>query len=97
MFMVAARWKEDVAAYATIWDREQATMTIPATYENGVFKPLEDVKLTEGTRVEVHVPAEDAPERPKPVRDSPIFGMWADRDDIPDGVTYEDRIRQPRY
>ncbi|MBI1789739.1 MAG: CopG family transcriptional regulator [Acidobacteria bacterium] len=22
--------------------------------------------------------------------------MWADRDDIPDGVTYEDRIRQPR-
>jgi len=35
-------------------------MTIPATYENGVFKPLEDVKLTEGTRVEVHVPAEGA-------------------------------------
>ena len=31
-------------------------MTIPATYENGVFKPLEDVKLVEGTRVEVHVP-----------------------------------------
>ena len=53
-------------------------MTIPATYENGVFKPLEDVKLTEGTRVEVHVPAEDAPKRPKAVRDSPIFGMWAD-------------------
>jgi predicted DNA-binding antitoxin AbrB/MazE fold protein len=75
----------------------QAPMTIPATYENGVFKPLEDVKLTEGTRVEVHVPAEDAPQRLKSVRDSPIFGMWADRDDIPDGVTYVNRLREPRY
>jgi hypothetical protein len=27
----------------------------------------------------------------------PIFGMWADREDIPDGVTYEDRMRQSRY
>jgi hypothetical protein len=72
-------------------------MTIAAKYENGVFKPLEDVKLIEGARVEVHVPAEAEPKRPKSVRDLPIFGMWADRDDIPDGVTYEDRIRQPRY
>ena len=31
-------------------------MTIAAKYENGVFKPLEDVKLTEGARVEVHTP-----------------------------------------
>ena len=72
-------------------------MTIPARYENGVFKPLKDVKLTEGTRVEVHVPAESAAKRPKSVRDLPIFGMWADRDDIPDGVMYEDRICRPRY
>ena len=36
-------------------------MTIAAKYEDGVFKPLENVKLTEGTRVEVHVPAEAAP------------------------------------
>lgn len=72
-------------------------MTIPATYENGVFKPLEDVKLREGTRVEVHVPAEAAPKQRKSVRDSPIFGMWADRDDIPDGVTYVNRLRAPRY
>ena len=71
-------------------------MTIPAKYENGVFKPLEDVKLAEGTRVEVHVPVERPP-RPKSVREFAAFGMWADRDDIPDGVTYEDRIRQPRY
>ena len=72
-------------------------MTIAAKYEDGVFKPLEDVKLANGTRVEVHVPAESAPKQTKSIRDSPIFGMWADRDDIPDGVTYEDRMRQPRY
>jgi predicted DNA-binding antitoxin AbrB/MazE fold protein len=79
------------------WVEKQVTMTIPAMYENGVFKPLEDVKLTEGTRVEVHVPAEDAPRRPKSVREFSAFGMWADRHDIPDGVTYEDSIRRPRY
>jgi len=44
----------------------------------------------------VHALAEAAPKRAKSVRDWPIFGMWADRDDIPDGVAYEDRIRQPR-
>jgi predicted DNA-binding antitoxin AbrB/MazE fold protein len=72
-------------------------MTITAKYEDGVFKPLEDVNLAEGTRVEVLVPADAAPQRPKSVRDLAIFGMWADRDDISDGVTYEDRIRRPRY
>ena len=71
-------------------------MTIAAKYEDGVFKPLEDVKLTEGTRVKVQVP-DERPRRPKSVREFAAFGMWADREDIPDGVTYEDRIRQPRY
>jgi predicted DNA-binding antitoxin AbrB/MazE fold protein len=76
----------------------QAPMTIAAKYEDGVFKPLEDVKLTEGTRVEVHVcEAAERPPFPKSLRELAAFGMWADRDDIPDGVTYEDRIRQPRY
>ena len=72
-------------------------MTIAAKYEDGVFKPLEDVKLTEGARVELHV-REAAERRPFPnLRELAAFGMWADRDDIPDGVTYEDRIREPRY
>jgi hypothetical protein len=31
---------------------------IEARYENGVFKPLEEIGLAEGTVVEVHVPAE---------------------------------------
>ena len=72
-------------------------MTIPAKYENGVFKPLEDVKLTEGTRVEVHIPGEQPRRRPKSVREFAAFGMWADRDDIPDGVTYVNRLRGPRF
>ena len=71
-------------------------MIIRAKYENGVFKPLEDVKLAEGTLVKISVPVEDPPKRPKSVRDSPAFGMWADRDDIPDGVSYEDALRNPR-
>jgi len=50
-------------------------MPIPAKYENGVFKPLQDVKLTEGTKVEVNVSEESVPSRSKSVRDSPIFGM----------------------
>ena len=73
-------------------------MTIAANYEDGVFKPLEDVKLTEGTRVEVHVrEAAERPPFPKSLRDLAAFGMWADRDDIPDGVTYVNRLREPRF
>jgi predicted DNA-binding antitoxin AbrB/MazE fold protein len=72
-------------------------MTIRAKYENGVFKPLEDVKLTEGTRVEVYIPKERPCHPPKSVREFAAFGMWADREDIPDGVTYVNRLREPRY
>ena len=72
-------------------------MTIAAKYEDGVFKPLEEVKLPEGARVEVHVAEQPAPKPRKSVRDLPIFGMWADRDDIPDGVTYVNRLREPRF
>lgn len=61
-------------------------MTIAAKYGNGVFKPLDDVRLAEGTRVEVHVPPEGAPHSSRDLgADPPTFGMWADRDDIPDG------------
>ena len=62
-------------------------MTIRAKYEDGVFKNLEDVKLAEDTKVEVHVPAKSGSKR----------RYVADRDDIPDGVTYVNRLRAPRY
>ena len=70
-------------------------MTIPAKYENGSFRPLEDVKLTEGTRVEVYMLG-PAVRKPKSVRELGICGRWADHKDITDGVTYEDKLRQPR-
>jgi len=72
-------------------------MDIRAKYENGVFKPLEDVKLTEGTRVEVHIAGEQPRRRPKSAREFAAFGMWADRDDIPEGVTYVNRLRERRF
>jgi predicted DNA-binding antitoxin AbrB/MazE fold protein len=73
-------------------------MTIPAKYQDGVFKPLEDVRLAEGTRVEVHVhEVAERPRFPESLRELAAFGMWADRDDIPDGVTYVNRLREPRF
>src|ERR1700690_4419467 len=50
------------------WIARANIMTIAAKYEDGVFKPLEEVKLTEGTRVEVHA-AEQPRRRPKSARE----------------------------
>lgn len=33
---------------------------------------------------------------PKVIRDTPIFGLWADRDDISDGVSYVNALRNNR-
>jgi predicted DNA-binding antitoxin AbrB/MazE fold protein len=73
-------------------------VTIPARYENGVFRPLEDVRIKEGTVVEVHVPAEQNPAfRRRSIKDLPFYGMWKDRTDIGDGVEYVNRLRdKPR-
>ena len=71
-------------------------MIIRAKYENGVFKPLGDVTLAEGTLVTISVPVKATPKRPKSVRELPIFGMWADRDDITDGVSYVNALRNRR-
>jgi predicted DNA-binding antitoxin AbrB/MazE fold protein len=68
-------------------------MTISAKYENGVFKPLEDVKLEEGTVVEVRVSQQEKA-KPQSIRDLGFAGMWADRDDITDGVSYVNRLRE---
>jgi len=58
-------------------------MTIAAKYENGVFRPLEDVKIKEGTVVEVLVPVEQQAARKRfSVKDLPFYGIWKDRADI---------------
>lgn len=69
-------------------------MTIAAKYENGVFRPLEDVKIKEGTVVEVVVPVEQQPTRKRPsIKDLPFYGIWKDRDDIGTGIEYVNTLR----
>jgi predicted DNA-binding antitoxin AbrB/MazE fold protein len=69
-------------------------MTIAAKFENGVFRPLEDVKIKEGTVVEVLVPMEQLAARKRPsIKDLPFYGIWKDRADIGDGVDFVNRLR----
>ena len=71
-------------------------MTIAAKYEDGVFKPLEDVTINEGTIVEVRVPsyAGCLKAKSRSVRDFAFYGMWRDRTDIGDGVEYISNLRR---
>jgi len=71
-------------------------MTIAAKYENGVFKPLEDVNINEGTIVEVCLPSRDGlrTHKARSVGDFAFFGMWKDRTDIRDSVEYINHLRR---
>ena len=69
-------------------------MTIVAKFENGVFRPLEDVKIKEGTVVEVLVPMEQLAARKRPsIKDLPFYGLWKDRADVGDGVDFVNKLR----
>jgi predicted DNA-binding antitoxin AbrB/MazE fold protein len=69
-------------------------MTIAAKYENGVFRPLEDVKIKEGTVVEVLVPVEPQAARKRPsIKNLPFYGIWKDRADIDAGIDYVNKLR----
>ena len=70
--------------------------TITATYENGVFKPVEEVHLQPGTMVEIQVPsyAHRLKAKSRPVEGFAFYGMWKDRDDIEDSVEYVNRLRR---
>lgn len=59
--------------------------TIEAVYENGVFKPVQPVKLQEGQRVQVYIPwgpgdltPEQALEQMREVQKA--FADWTDED-----------------
>jgi predicted DNA-binding antitoxin AbrB/MazE fold protein len=71
-------------------------MAITAKYENGVFKPLEDVTIHEGTIVEVRVPsdADRLKAKSRSVGDFAFYGMWKDRTDISDSVEYISNLRR---
>jgi len=74
----------------------QYAMTIAARYEEGVFKPLEEVTIKEGTIVEVRLPsfADSLKAKSPSVRDFVFYGMWRDRDDIGDSVEYVNGLRR---
>ena len=44
-------------------------MVIEAKYENGVFKPIGEVKLEEGTTVEIHINREETARKAPPIRE----------------------------
>ena len=44
----------------------------------------------------MYVASEGPREQPRSIRDTPIFGMWADRDDISDGVSNVNALRNNR-
>lgn len=71
-------------------------MTITAKYEDGVFKPLEDVSIIEGTIVQVRVPsrAERLQSKARSVGDFAFYGMWKDRADIGSSVEYINNLRR---
>jgi predicted DNA-binding antitoxin AbrB/MazE fold protein len=68
-------------------------MVIEAKYENGVFKPLVEVELEEGTTVEIHINREKTCRKAPSIRELGFVGMWADREDIKDGISYINRLR----
>lgn len=70
-------------------------MTVPARYENGVFRPLAPVPVAEGTLVEVRLPPEPARStKTGSAGDSPLAGLWKDRNDMADSVEYINRLRR---
>jgi predicted DNA-binding antitoxin AbrB/MazE fold protein len=71
-------------------------MTIIAKYEDGVFKPIENVAINEGTIVEVRVPsdADRFKAKSRSVRDFAFYRMWRDRTDIGDSVDYISNLRR---
>ena len=73
-------------------------MSIRAIYKDGVFKPLEDVPVKEGTEVDVYPRGKQPADgkKPKSVKELGAYGMWKDRDDIGSGVEYVNRIRKLR-
>jgi hypothetical protein len=71
-------------------------MTITAIYENGVFRPLEDMKISERTVVEVRVGVAggQVKRHPRSVGDFAFYGIWRDRTDIGDSAEYISNLRR---
>lgn len=66
-------------------------MSIRAKYEDGVFKPLDEVKLKEGTVLEIYLPS--SKKKRRSIRGLTFAGMWKGRRDISDGLSYVNSLR----
>ena len=76
--------------------------SIRVKYEDGVFKPFKKPqKLKEGAIGEVHVDEEvqlEATRKRPSVRSSEFFGLWKNRKDMDDGLSYVRTLRaKSRY
>jgi hypothetical protein len=71
-------------------------MTVTAKYEGGVFRPLEDVSISEGTVVEIALPsyADRLKQKSPSVANFAFYGMWKDRTDIGDSAEYVSKLRR---
>ena len=69
--------------------------TIPARYENGIFRPLEKSRSRKAQWL--RCTCRSGASRPAiadPVKGLPLYGLWADRDDITDDISYVDDLRR---
>jgi len=73
--------------------------TIRVRYEDGVFRPLQRVRsVKEGAIGEVRLKEMQTPEKRVSVRSSEFFGLWKDRENVGDGLSYIRKLRsQTRY
>ena len=73
--------------------------TIRVRYEDGVFRPLQRVRsVKEGAIGEVRLKETQTPEKRVSVRSSEFFGLWKDRENVGDGLSYIRKLRsQTRY
>lgn len=74
--------------------------SIRVKYEDGVFKPLKKTpKLKAGALGEVHVDEVPVETRKRPsVRESEFFGLWKNRKDMNDGLSFVRKLRsKSRY
>ena len=73
-------------------------MVIRARFKGGVFKPLHEVPLKEGTEVDVYVRigGKNGGKRRPPITDLEAYGLWKNRTDFDDGPDYVNRIRRYR-
>ena len=68
-------------------------MTMKAKYENGMFRPLEDALIEEGTVVEAGVSVQVPNVKRRSIGDSPFAGIWKARDDMADSIDYVNCLR----